>query len=396
MNKKFISPINIIVLFFSIFGLFHIIKNNLSHYSGLGYWAKGPSMNNSVYLNGAVTLKDGNVLVIGDNTAEIYDSKKNKFIKTNKPIINRNLSPLLVPIKDGKVLIFGGTDITKNKKIVEVFDSNTKQYKIIGKTVLPHYKPSTTFQNKLLNYGTVSSDKEFGFELFDPDTSKSKLCTIKKGSIDKTFSLFDMGIIEANNKIIISGGFLYDGTVVNGRAWKISGTISEFSPQTCTLKTIGHLVVPRVWHSNILLPDGKILIVGGVDNTGKDMLGREIYDNNIIDTYHFGYETFKAYIREIELLDPKTGESKVVGKLNYAIGGIPALNILQNRYILLHGKGKQAEIIDIKDFKTYPAGKPKKTITYSAAKIDENRVIYIGETIWHRSAVNIFHFTKRN
>jgi Bacterial Ig-like domain (group 3)/Galactose oxidase, central domain len=55
--------------------------------------------------------------------------------------------------------------------------------------------------------------------------------------------------------------------------------VSElFEPASMSFKTSGRLTTARYFHSAVLLPDGKVLIVGGVDQNGAPVQNAELYD----------------------------------------------------------------------------------------------------------------------
>ncbi len=79
-----------------------------------GTWAKVAPMNQSRYLQSAVLLADGRVLVIGGSnaksklaSAEIFDPRSGKWMKTAEMAF-ASASPVVIALPDGRVLVTGG------------------------------------------------------------------------------------------------------------------------------------------------------------------------------------------------------------------------------------------------------------------------------------------------
>src|SRR3989338_245914 len=112
-----------IVLILTIFSL-----NSVSALSGPIY------MNQKRALHRSIKLADGNVLVTGGvsslwpipwphSSAEIFDSKKQKFIQLQS-MNTYHTEHALVPLADGNILIIGGNQ----QKTLEIFDIKNKNF----------------------------------------------------------------------------------------------------------------------------------------------------------------------------------------------------------------------------------------------------------------------------
>jgi WD40 repeat protein len=89
------------------------------------------------------------------------------------------------------------------------------------------------------------------------------------GRVSHTATLLDDG------RVLIAGGYIFsDG--------KFSGTSSAelYDPSTGTFTATGHMITVRVYHTATLLPDGKVLIAGGLDGESHLLATAELYDSH--------------------------------------------------------------------------------------------------------------------
>ena len=95
--------------------------------------------------------------------------------------------------------------------------------------------------------------------------------------------------------------------------------------------------------------------------------------------HHNGFHWWQNYIQDIELYNPKNNSSTTVGKIRYAVGNCTNsdLILLNDRYVYIaNGAGIKEEIIDIKNFKTYPTKKMKPKIVGKAVKLNEKQILF--------------------
>lgn len=158
--------------------------------------------------------------------------------------------------------------------------------------------------------------------------------------------------------------------------------IEEYNISKDKYTIIGKLKHSRYNHSSIILPDGNILTAGGVSE--KVNLDMEVFNKNLdpkIKRHSNNYKHWKNYVQSIEIYDTKSNTSKEIGKLQYAIGDNLKLFLLNQRFVLiLNGKGKREEIIDLKTHKTYPTPRiPFKEYDRGAyVQLNDNQVFIVG------------------
>lgn len=187
-------------------------------------------------------------------------------------------------------------------------------------------------------------------------------------------------------------------TKINGS--KTASNAEIYDPKTDKFTLIGDMNYQRSGHLTILLQDGQVLIVGGSrDWLIGPVLDKKVYDKNIhpLVKRNREYALLQGCIQNIELFNPKINKFKIVGKINSAI--LPyQLNLLDNEYILVSGGiGKTEEVIDIKDFKTYPTNKMVKKRRSTAVKIGDKKVLIVGGNFYSNDKNNtaeIFELDK--
>ncbi|HET8922505.1 MAG TPA: kelch repeat-containing protein, partial [Candidatus Acidoferrum sp.] len=78
-------------------------------------------------------------------------------------------------------------------------------------------------------------------------------------------------VLLPNGKVLIAGGFDTTGAVVN--------TAELYDPATGTVSPTGNLVgTGRAYHASVLLPGGQVLLIGGVDTAGNPLASAELYN----------------------------------------------------------------------------------------------------------------------
>jgi hypothetical protein len=117
-----------------------------------------------------------------------------------------------------------------------------------------------------------------------------------------------IAILLPNGKVLVAGGY-------DGRPPNILNSAELYDPATGTWSITGNLNTPRAgWHTATLLPNGKVLVVGGIVDSD-------------------GHTTNSA-----ELYDPSTGTWSYTGNLDPAAGG-PAM-LLPNGKVLVVGSDR--------------------------------------------------------
>lgn len=222
----------------------------------------------------ATLLPDGRVLIAGGygegnyHGAEVYNPATGTFSKTSSLYIYRDRWHTATLLADGTVLVTGGTLYPFPAEVYNPVTgtwSEGSAYPIWGHgghtaTLLP--------DGKVLVAGGESSEGIHGWaEVFDPAL----------GTWSATGSLaeprqFHTATLLPNGKVLVAGGV--------GPFATFLGTAELYDPATGTWSATGSLVSAHGHHTATLLPDGKVLVVGGRNAGGAlDTLATaELYD----------------------------------------------------------------------------------------------------------------------
>jgi len=318
-----------------------------------GTWTRTGSLSSARFAFTAVLLKDGGVLVAGGfdasltsvlSSAEIYDPVSRKWKLTGSMSTARAYyAASLLP--DGRVLVAGGctnTTCYAATPTAEIFDPATGVWQPTGSMSTDR----RSFSADLLQNGNVlviggctagpCSSVLVSSELYDPTTgvwSLSDRVTYERSGFRAT--------LVTSGKVLVSGGFDPNG----GRTQRIA---EMYDPASGTFSDMARMNVGRFDHTATLLSDGKILAAAGLFGWADFKTGRtsEIYDpvankwtmvgnlNNVRADHAaallpngkvlvaggIGYPPGKnaVVLRSAELFDPNTSTRSLTGKMTTA------------------------------------------------------------------------------
>lgn len=212
----------------------------------------------------------------------LLDKKKAK-LKKARIFHTANLLP------DGRVLIIGGQGKISMTNLgalnsIEIFDPVTKEVIPSGLTLntprLLH--TATTLQNgNILIAGGFTNEKQGDFGS-GTATDSAELLNTKNLTINKVGSLINKEGLGGHSASLLTNGLLllfggnsdFFSTVTKDTTRGLpKGTIQFYNPNTETFNTVTNkttganltLEIPRFLHQNVLLPNGDIIIVGGLN-----------------------------------------------------------------------------------------------------------------------------------
>jgi WD40 repeat protein len=186
-------------------------------------------------------------------------------------------------------------------------------------------------------------------------------CAGQSGTWTETGSLnTERGIHTATSlldgKVLVAGG--YDDNVPPN----ILSSAELYDPASGTWARTGSLATARLNHTATLLPNGKVLVAGGNDNSSRGLSSAELYDpasgtwteTGSLATRRYlhtatllpngkvlvagGYNYFHGNFASAELYDPATGTWAATGRLATARWGHTA-TLLPNGKVLVAGGG---------------------------------------------------------
>ena len=215
---------------------------------------------------GAAALPDGRVIVQGEDTAlAVWDDASRSFDEVGQSNVWRGQSHLL-PLADGRVAIVGG-DIRR-------IDSHSGE--ATGSTL----------------------------ELFDPVLGRSS------PSVEMQAPRWAIGAV-----LLDGGAILAAGGITLPPDDQASDAIERYDPATARWSEAGRLARPRINPSMAKLPAGRVLIVGGDEDTDDPVA--ELYDvaaGNIVALVHLAApHAFAEILPDGRLLLGGGGCSEVEG-----------------------------------------------------------------------------------
>ena len=236
---------------------------------------------------GLALLGDGRVLVAGGHaltrgrkwvlidSAELYDPKTETWQATGPLVEKRQGIWSLVVLKNGKVLLAGEHDTLIG---AELYDPETGKWSATGKLLTGRGGHTTTLlpNGKVLIAGGIDYSADgtpiFGSaELYDPD----KATWGAAGSM--AASRFKHAAVRlVSGEVLVAGGTSTEPS--NDRAL---ASAEIYNPVAGTWRTVGSMATGRELVKAVLLPNGKVLAVGGsIGHFGKykALASAEIYD----------------------------------------------------------------------------------------------------------------------
>jgi len=229
-----------------------------------GHFAAAAALPKGAGSDAVTLLSNGKVLFLGAGKPELYNPATNAFSAAG-PMVAERRNPLAAALPGGKVLVIGGDSFAgcalSNIDIVEVYNSATNTFSQINSPVVGDvYQTATSLADGtvLLTGGWTIDDAHLdGFRssaLFDPATSAF---TLLGGDIQPAPGA--AASLLPDHTVLFAGGL-----VGNDGTFTPIGTAVVYRPDHHDFVTLaGTMTVPRTSASATLLPDGRVLIVGG-------------------------------------------------------------------------------------------------------------------------------------
>ena len=247
--------------------------------------------------HGAIRLADGRVLVIGNGPTEAWDPASGEFSQVGPDLGGQGpaVGRYMIPLADGRIFTIEGASAS-------VWDPGSGRTSDAGPlveartassaTLLPDGRVLVVGGQAFPGSGEGSSLVEDGrFEVVADRGSPSRLTSAElwnpiagqftptgsmtRGRIGHTATLLPDG------RVLILGG---DGVVdvVGNRGYRDFPGAELWDPDTGEFSAAPMLTQPRTNHSAILLVDGRVLVVGGQGPEADAMFltSVEIYDPN--------------------------------------------------------------------------------------------------------------------
>jgi hypothetical protein len=274
-------------------------------------------------------LPNGKVLIAGGfagsggeynpyRTAELFDPNSGTFQSVAEMSIGRSGHTATL-LKNGKVLIVGGwTGRYDLQGSAEIYDPAAKTFAPTGNLAVERAGNTATLlaDGRVLITGGEDrqENKIASAEIYDPSTGKFT----ETGSMAEARAAHTATALKDGRVLIVGGS---SGHYPSQNVYR---SAEIFDPAKGKFVSTGEMTVARHKHAAILLPSGKVLIVGGSDN--RD--------------WHGEYASAEIY-------DPASGTFAVTGAMSTARFKLPAaVALLSNGKVLVAGGGPFAEVYD--------------------------------------------------
>ncbi|MGD0018302.1 MAG: kelch repeat-containing protein [Candidatus Limnocylindrales bacterium] len=225
----------------------------------------------------ATLLADGRVLIFGGcscTMAELYEPATGRFVPTGSMGVVRTDGVTATRLQDGRVLVAGGDDASQTPLAsAELYDPATGSFSVTGSMTTARWGQTATLLSDgrvLVAGGSDPSGVDLATaELYDPVTGTfsrtGSLTTARGGHTATTLS---------DGRVLVVGG---SAKCLNGNP---SGSAEVFDPRTGTFNATGSLVRGRLAQSAIPLSDGGVLVLGGNASCVQEepLASAELYD----------------------------------------------------------------------------------------------------------------------
>lgn len=231
----------------------------------------------------ATLLPNHKVLIAGGmerngiwlSSAELYDPAKAQFTRAPEMSAPRAGATATL-LRNGKVLIAGGsTGAGKSIASAELFDPERNAFTATGSM----HSPRAHAVAVLLASGRVliAGGAEAGD---DKRSATAEIYNPTSGTFSSTGSMH-VGRASFSATRLNDGRVLVTGGDSTGQLPKptIEASSEIYDPETGRFRLAGNMTVPRYKHGSALLPDGRVLIVGGQNNDSFSLRETEIFDS---------------------------------------------------------------------------------------------------------------------
>jgi len=272
-------------------------------------WTITGSLSTARVLHTSTLLANGKVLVTGGvstASAELYDPATGTWSATGN-LGTPRLNHLAVRLPNGKVLVAGGQSDQSGTTTInsaEVYDPDTGSWSASGNLTAArtHATMMLLPNGKVLVAGGDNGSGALNTaELYDPATGAwSSAGTMNAARSGHSATLLPTG------KVLVSGG--YSGTVFNPTT---HSSTELYDPATGSWTPTGSLGTARAFLRAVLLPNGKVLGVGGIN--------------------------FTSQFTTTELYDPANGQWSATGSMLTPRDSSSTLTVLANGKVLVVG-----------------------------------------------------------
>jgi len=237
-----------------------------------GRWTPTAPMTDPRTAHTATALADGRILVVGGErdgavlaTAEIYDPARDAWTPTAGMVAARSYHAA-TRLPDGRVLVTGGYSASDGAgraptATAELYDPATDRWVAAA----PLGTPRAGHRGTLLGNGQVLVTGP-PLERYDPGADRWLPVTPPPASSGDTATRAGFSVTPLpGGEALVAGGTVREDAACTGRFCR-SITLSDtqrYNPATDQWRADAPLTAPRSGHQAAVLPDGRVLVVGG-------------------------------------------------------------------------------------------------------------------------------------
>lgn len=222
----------------------------------------------------ATLLGDGRVLITGGDdgaitlaSAELFDPASWVFVSLGSMGAARAFHTATL-LKNGKVLVLGGRDADGGVLgSAELFDPASGNFTPAGKMNTPRQSHTATLlpDGKVLIAGGDNGAESLATaEIFDPGSG-----TFAPTSRMQTAREFHTATLRKDGTVLVAGGAESSPELGRGsravRLLESTATSELFDPKSDNFTPTSNMANARARHAAILLPDGEVLLTGGIN-----------------------------------------------------------------------------------------------------------------------------------
>lgn len=226
----------------------------------------------------ATVLPSGRVLITGGcaedgcssfhGSTEVYDPTGGTF-RSAAPMSAPRASHTATLLQGGRVLVAGGCSGRGPTASAEVYDEEAESWTPVGAMTEPRCShiavPLLDGRVFIMGGGSGRLGDLGSTEIFDPATSTFS-------ALDEMRANHYLATRLSDGRVLLTGGQSGGGDIL--------ASAELFDPASDSFEATGDMATPRVKHAAALLPDGRVLVIGGSDVRGYDdrFSSTEIYD----------------------------------------------------------------------------------------------------------------------
>jgi hypothetical protein len=267
-------------------GNYHVGIKNISLFDPASRsWSAASPMNFMRWYPTGTALGDGRILVMSGNTTcrtcladipEIYDPNTNSWTRLTAAQYTQPTYPYMFLLPDGKVL-YSGSDIAHT--ITRTLDIQAQTWTTLDSTIVPGGSAAMYLPGKVLKSGSNSNSSGTIPSLNSAyvfDATQAAPTWRQVGSMAEPRTYHTLTVLP-DGTVLVTGGV--QTTHVASTIPSLSAEI--WNPQTETWTQLSSAQVKRAYHSMaLLLPDGRVLVSGSGGDAARLMtneLNAEIF-----------------------------------------------------------------------------------------------------------------------